>query len=453
MKLLLNVVMICASIFSLAGCARDSQSIRPQRSPVAVDPEDFQIGLYVGEIAEIIFQQGYVYTDGKIQADSMEELQRLFINHGATEMMARINTKRTKGEGNVNRSLKSGLARARIAAKLGLYFNPELGLFGEYADARGQMAPDFSEYPEIKLPGPWETLTIEQMEGPIQQYTQIAAREIVDTGAEVDFWKIGNEVNFGIAGVALPSTPGILFDGRDDWYVAPDNIDPEIGRMPKPKLFQMPEEEWIAWCRKHLWPYEARIIAAAERGIREVEPDAKFSIHIAFWPFPSPTCSPPAFELAFFKAMQEGGVQIDQIALSFYPNEPGHDRITPFKKTVKALTDTFQMPVYVMETSAIAEPFQTEAMFSDWTKTYPNYPMSEKGQADFLRDLTSWGLANGISGVRPYGADMIFDFWEPMALFKLEEGSQVAVASKGLDAIREGLGQKVPAKFEEGNAP
>ena len=135
---------------SLLGLAVFVASVgHSQTSPPA---RDFRISLSVSPFTEARFAAGLMFTDGKITAKNPEELQGLFAAHGANEVYARIATTQKYRIGSGDHSMERGLERARMAAALNLPFNPELGLFNIYGDVRCQPPPDFSDYPEIKVP-------------------------------------------------------------------------------------------------------------------------------------------------------------------------------------------------------------------------------------------------------------------------------------------------------------
>ena len=50
------------------------------------------------------------------------------------------------------------------------------------------------------LPGPWNTLTLEQMERALRQYGALVARQLLGTGVRVNYRDLGNEVDWGVAG-------------------------------------------------------------------------------------------------------------------------------------------------------------------------------------------------------------------------------------------------------------
>src|SRR5262249_2269904 len=56
--------------------------------------KDFRVSLSVSPFVEMAFSNGVEFTDGKLTAKTTEELQRLFMAHGANEVYARIGTNR-----------------------------------------------------------------------------------------------------------------------------------------------------------------------------------------------------------------------------------------------------------------------------------------------------------------------------------------------------------------------
>ena len=417
-------------VLVLSGLHGAPSSARPPDSR-----SDFRVALSVSPFAEIVLGTGMVYTDGKITAKSVEELQRLFAAHGATEVYARIATSRDKTAGFGDHSLNRGLMRARLAKSLGLPFNPELGLFKFYGDVRCQPSPDFSEYPELRVPGVWTSLTLEQMLPILRSYGALVAKTILDTGVKVNVWDLGNEVDFGVAGVS----PAPLPEGCDDslgrsWYQPPNRVDPEIGKRAVLELLKLPESERVAWLEAHVWPYEARILAAVAEGIRSVDPVAKFSTHVS-----GVLAVRPTEAVAFFAAMKKGGYLPDQLGFSFYPSstaEP-HDRLGAFKNTIKAVNDEFKRPAFIAEFAyPAAEKAASEGPFASWNHALEHYSLTPQGQADILRDLASWGVAHGVSGIRPWAPDTPVAAWDSFALFGSD--GKLATARPGLSAIAEG---------------
>jgi len=419
-------IAISSLVLSVAGSVYAQQD--------AVKPE-FRVSLSVSPFTEDMFDAGYEFSDGTLTARNTEELQRVFMAHGATEVYARIATQKVLRVDTHDHSLTKGLERARLAAKLGRPVNPELGLFAVYADSSHQPPPDFSEYPEITLPAQWTSLTLEQMLPALRAYGSFVAREILATGAKVNIWDIGNEIEWGFAGVAPQPRPGSGADEGNgpDWYRAPNAVDPELGKMSIVRLEALGEMARIDWLEAHLWPYEAKMLAAVADGVRSVDSGARFSTHLSGY-----AVARQLEALAFFRAMKRGGFFPDEFGISYYPtaiSEPT-DQLAALKSLVKSIKDEFDRPVFLAEYGypALRIP---DGPFADWDNEVPDYPMTPEGQAGLLRELTRWGVANGLSGIRPWAADFVIPAWEPIALFHVV--GSLATAQPSLGAMAEGL--------------
>ena len=339
------------------------------------------------------------------------------MSHGANEVYARIATTQKYRTGFGDHSMDAGLKRARLAAALNLPLNPELGLFNIYGDIRCQPAPDFTDYPAIKLAAPWASLTIEQMTTALRAYGAAAAKQILDTGVHVRIWDIGNEVEFGVAGVAVRPLTGSCDDtaGGNDWYRAPDAVDPAIGKLSFEVLVGMPEPRRIDWLSQHVWPHEARMLAAVASGIRSVDPQARFSTHVS-----GIAATQPKFAVAFFVAMRQGGFSVDELGVSYYPTSSAapKDRLQAFQDTAGAMRRGLARPVFVAEFGYPAG--RMSGMFS-WNDVVAGYPQTAEGQANFVRDLVTWGTREKVlSGIRPWAPDLAAPGWAPMSLFERE---------------------------------
>ncbi|HEX8941820.1 MAG TPA: glycosyl hydrolase 53 family protein, partial [Gemmatimonadaceae bacterium] len=303
-------------------------------------------------------------------------------------------------------------------------------LFGSYGDIRCQPPPDFTDYPAIVLPGPWSSLNLEQMTSALRAYGAAAAKQIAATGATVDIWDLGNEVEFGVAGVAVRPMPGgcDASAGATGAYEAPDGIDREIGMMSGMTLAQMDPAHRIAWLRDHLWPYEAKMFAAVAEGIRSVDPGARFSTHVS-----GLASTQPAFAAAFFTAMKNVGFVVDEAGVSYYPTSSQYpkDRLQAFKNMAIAVKAAIGRPVFVAE---FGYPAATMRGPFSWNDAAPGYPLTEDGQARFVRDLVAWGVHEGVlSGIRPWAPELAMPGWAPMSLFS-RQGS-LATARPALDAF------------------
>src|SRR5262245_52078268 len=91
--------------------------------------KDFRVSLSVSPFTELAFRYGISFTDGKVTAKSPEDLQRMFVAHGANEVYVRVATTQRYHTGFGDHSMDRALERARMAKALDLPLNPELGLF------------------------------------------------------------------------------------------------------------------------------------------------------------------------------------------------------------------------------------------------------------------------------------------------------------------------------------
>jgi hypothetical protein len=399
-------------------------------------PTSFRIALSPSPFDELMFAAGLSFSDGTRTATDLGSLTDLFVAHGETEVYARIATRKTKlaGTGANDSSLARGLDRAAVAKQKGLPFNPELGLFRTYGDVSCQTPPDFSEW-GITLPGAWETLNDDQMATALRAYGAAVAKAILDSGARVEVWDVGNEIDFGTAGVAPQPLAGACDgdEGASGWYRAPDGVDPEIGKQSVLSLLTMTESARIDWLRAHLWPHEAKLLGAAIDGVRSVAPGAVVETHIS-------SSISPTFAVAFYQAMRDGGVTLDVAGFSFYPtsSDTPPARLHLLRLTVEAVKSSLGMTSFLAEVGYPGAPLGGSSYFSTWNHALTSYPISESGQHDLFHDLASWGASGALTGVRPWAPDVFVPDWAPMSFFVAASGSKVGVAQPAIDGLREG---------------
>ena len=142
-------------------------------------------------------------------------------------------------------------------------------------DIEKQQAPRFEEYPEIyKLQNgkDWTELSLDEINTVLRAYGKFLAIEILKTNCTVNNWNLGNEANFGFAGVSfgLKTAVNKKLEGVTDFmrYIYP--------------VFN------IGWLEDNIWKYNAKEFAAVKEGILEAYKDlgidsknVKFSTHIA----------------------------------------------------------------------------------------------------------------------------------------------------------------------------
>ena len=403
--------MLGAALTLPAGLAGPAEAAYRAGGPFSCDPR-FRASLSVSPFAEAVLKQVSL-SDGKRTARTMKALQQLFNAHGATEVYSRIATSKDAPGGDSNTGWASQLSRARLARDLGMPFNPEIMLCGTYGDASTyQDPPIFDSYPQIRLPGRWLSLTLDQMLPAMRQYGELVARQILSTGVRVNYWDLGNEVENGIAGVCVYP----LFPITN--YQAPNNVDPLIGTQSTAGFVAEGETARIAFCRQHLWPYVAKLIAAARDGIRSVDHDARFSTHISDF-----AQSTTATQVAFWETARDNGYLPDLLGTSYYPTDGKTttgplDKFQWFKDVATALGQTFNRQMFIAEYGYPSATMPPPYPFNDQV---PGYTQDEAGQYAFTHDLVAWGVKSGrLKGLRPWAPDYCTQSgWQPMSWFDL----------------------------------
>ena len=244
--------------------------------------EPFRAALSLSPFSLPQFEQGYTFQVEDQTASTPQELQKIYCARGATEMFARIATKRFASSGNgvhgepdTNATLEQCLALCRIAAELGMPINPEIMCAYTYMDMGTQQAPNFEEYPEIyalQRGKAWEELNLGEICAVLKAYGQFVAESILATGCTVSNWNLGNEANYGFAGIS---------------YGLKTAVNPKLEKMPPFLRYVLPSFA-IGWFKRNVWRYDAKAFAALREGIlaayKKMGVDAsgvRFSIHIA----------------------------------------------------------------------------------------------------------------------------------------------------------------------------
>lgn len=404
--------------------------LEPSQNDIAEYDGDFRMALSVSPFSGDAFSDNYKYQAGDITATNREELEQLYIADGATEMYTRIATKRyttndnlVNGEEDYNanfHTLEQGLELCEMAAKLDIPINPEIMCAYTYMDMDKQQAPNFEEYPEIyslQNGKSWEELSLDEMSVVLEAYGKFVAIEILKTGCTVENWNIGNEANFGFAGVGIGLKTAVnpKLEKVSTWQ---KNILPYLGN---------------SWLKKNLWNYNAVQMSAVAKGItaayEELGIDSssiKFSTHIAS------VVSSPKNATTYFNALKENGFPISIAGISYYPSAPSAylNSTMLYKKIVTAINKECDLPVFIAEFSYPSG--EVTGAYSGWDKVVRGYEFTQEGQAAMYEDTIEWGKLHGVIGIRYWAPD--FKDWGSMSMF--DYGEEEAVAKEVLK-IRE----------------
>ena len=378
--------------------------------------EEFRLALSLSPFSSKSIKEGYTYEYNNKQINNMKDLEKIYIEKGASEMYVRIATKRsitpddiTDGEIDTNANVHTfdqAIELCKIAKELNIPINPEVMLAYTYMDMEKQQAPRFNEYPDIyKLQKGknWSELSLEEIIIILKAYGNFLAKEILKTGCKVNNWNLGNEANFGFAGVSLGLKTAVN-----------KKLEKVSGFMRYILPLFAPQ-----WLENNIWKYNAKMFSAVKEGILQAYTDlnidnknVKFSTHIAT------VVMTPGTSARYFNCLKENGYLVDTAGISFYPSAPSMyaDSMILFKKTVKEINNRCKIPVFIAEFSYPSG--KMSGTFAGWNRKVKGYPHSEEGQAKIYKDVINWGKNHGVIGIRYWAAD--YEDWGSMGLFKFE---------------------------------
>lgn len=385
--------------------------------PAEDTSEHFRVALSLSPFSLPQFEQGYSFRIGGQTASTPGELQTLYCERGATEMYARIATKRhvtdedvTDGKPDSNANVHTfdqGIELCRIAAALDVPINPEIMCAYTYMDMETQQAPRFEEYPEIyALQGgkDWSELTLDVICAVLEAYGAFVGEAILETGCTVHNWNLGNEANFGFAGISMGLKTA---------------VNPNLEKQPSFMRYLLPTFG-VGWLERNVWQYDAKAYAAVQTGIlsayKKLGIDAsgvKFSTHIATVVATPESCA------AFFSCMRENGYSMDTAGISYYPSAPALylNKEILLKKTVATINQKCGIPVFIGEFSYPSG--EMDGPFAGWNKQAGSYGKDQQGQADIYADVISWGKTHGLAGIRYWAPD--YEGWYAMSMFDFSD--------------------------------
>lgn len=413
----------------------------------AVSSEPFRVALSLSPFTLNQFDAGYTFKVGDRTATTPAELQRIYRDLGSTEMYVRLATKRhktykadgsldntTDGEPDENANVHTFdqvMQTCRIAASLNIPINPEVMCAYIYMDMDKTQAPRFyeSDYPElyakpefanIMRGKEWKDLSLAEICTVLEIYGEFVGDSILATGATVNDWNLGNEANFGFAGIGMGT---------------PNSFDKKLAKASAMKRY-MSSLFSLGWLKKHVWCYNVQQYAALQRGILKAYKNAgkdasnvKFSTHIAT------VTSTPRATAAFFTYMLKNGYEMKTAGISYYPSAPAmsFNKKKMLTKTVTRINKKCGVPVFIGEFSYPSQ--NMVGPFAGWNKQLRGYKKDQQGQADIYRDVIAWGREHGLIGIRYWAPDYEGE-WYPMSMFEFENkvstAKQILVEHKSI---------------------
>lgn len=378
------------------------------------ESDSFRVALSLSPFSLNQFEKGYSFVIGDKSASTPEELQQIYRELGSTEMYVRIATKRhvtdediTDGEPDENANVHTfdqGIRMCQIAAALDIPINPEIMCAYTYMDMDKQQAPRFDEYPEFNylMNGKkWSDLTLDEICTVLEAYGAFVGEAILSTGCTVNNWNLGNEANFGFAGISMGLKTA---------------VDPKLAKAGNLKKYTAPVFS-RNWLKKHVWQHNAKAYVAVKDGILSAyaklgidASNVKFSTHVATVVFPAGCTA------KFFNFMKDNGYEMETAGISYYPSAPSMalNKKGLLKRTVKKIKKKCKLPVFIGEFSYPSG--KMDGPFAGWNKKVKGYKHNQIGQANIYADVVKWGKANGMAGIRYWAPD--YEGWYAMSMFE-----------------------------------
>lgn len=381
------------------------------------EPDYFRVALSLSPFSLNQFDKGYSFEVGEKTASTPEELQEIYLDLGSTEMFVRFATKRhvtdediTDGEPDPNANVHTfdqGIRLCRIAAKLGIPVNPEIMCAFTYMDMDRQQAPRFDEYPEIyalQNGKDWPELSLEEIKTVLEAYGAFIGEAVLGTGCTVNDWNLGNEANFGFAGIGLGLETA---------------VNPALKAVSDEEKYRLALFD-TDWLEENLWKYEAQALASLRKGILSAYSSlgkdtsgVRFSTHIAT------VVATPETSAAFFRSFAKNGYSVDVAGISYYPSAPSisEDRAELLKETVSRINVECGIPVFIAE---FAYPSgEMEGPYAGWNNQLGEYAKDQTGQEAIYADIIDWGKRNGLCGIRYWAPD--YEGWYAMSMFEFSD--------------------------------
>ena len=284
-------------------------------------PQDFIFGMDASSVlAEEASGVRFYDFDGNEQ-DVFKTLAENGVNYIRVRIWNDPFDENGNGYGGGNCNIDTAVEIGKRATRYGMKLLVNFHYSDFWADPGKQMVPKA-----------WKSMTIDQKEEAVYQYTKESLRKLKDAGVTVGMVQVGNETNGHVCG----------------------------------------ESSWVNMCR---------IFSAGSKAVREVLPEAKVALHFA-----NPETAGRYKEYAY--TLNEQGVDYDVFASSYYPF--WHGTLENLQSVLTHVNQTYGKQVLVVETSYAYTPEDTDfngnTISAESTVDKP-YPYTVQGQANSVRDV------------------------------------------------------------------
>ena len=323
-KIFIFLILSVMLLLCFASCKRVKSSKTLYVDKVENMPKDFIMGMDASCVPSLE-ASGVKYYDHK---GKEKDVYKILSENGVNYIRVRIWNdpfdKEGNGYGGGNCDLENAIEVGKRATKYGMKLLVNFHYSDFWADPAKQMAPKA-----------WEYMSIDRKCDALYDYTKDCLEELVDAGVDVGMVQIGNETNGAMCGESSTAIGG--------------------------------------------WAKITKLMSAGSKAVREVCPKALVAVHFTN-PEKVTNFESYSANLDYYK------VDYDVFASSYYP--AWHGTLENLATVLNKVADKYGKKTMIIETAYVNTLEDTDFYGNTGTDGVKEYPFTEQGQANHIRELT-----------------------------------------------------------------
>lgn len=323
-KIFIFLILSVMLLLCFASCKRVKSSKTLYVDKVENMPKDFIMGMDASCVPSLE-ASGVKYYDHK---GKEKDVYKILSENGVNYIRVRIWNdpfdKEGNGYGGGNCDLENAIEVGKRATKYGMKLLVNFHYSDFWADPAKQMAPKA-----------WEYMSIDRKCDALYDYTKNCLEELVDAGVDVGMVQIGNETNGAMCGESSAAIGG--------------------------------------------WAKITKLMSAGSKAVREVCPKALVAVHFTN-PEKVTNFESYSANLDYYK------VDYDVFASSYYP--AWHGTLENLATVLNKVADKYGKKTMIIETAYVNTLEDTDFYGNTGTDGVKEYPFTEQGQANHIRELT-----------------------------------------------------------------
>ena len=323
-KIFIFLILSVMLLLCFASCKRVKSSKTLYVDKVENMPKDFIMGMDASCVPSLE-ASGVKYYDHK---GKEKDVYKILSENGVNYIRVRIWNdpfdKEGNGYGGGNCDLENAIEVGKRATKYGMKLLVNFHYSDFWADPAKQMAPK-----------EWEYMSIDRKCDALYDYTKDCLEELVDAGVDVGMVQIGNETNGAMCGESSAAIGG--------------------------------------------WAKITKLMSAGSKAVHEVCPKALVAVHFTN-PEKVTNFESYSANLDYYK------VDYDVFASSYYP--AWHGTLENLATVLNKVADKYGKKTMIIETAYVNTLEDTDFYGNTGTDGVKEYPFTEQGQANHIRELT-----------------------------------------------------------------